>query len=150
MPVAAIFFVATAPTLSVEEVPIPSAAARLTTCLAHDPGVADNPDVEASRLRRTAIVAALTIAAMLAVYPAHDHGAASFWWVADMLLLFLTLRGHRWAGILLAFTTTVGAAVLLAAGAGQLSNDPRYFARGVALAVAALLLIQLRRTRAVA
>jgi hypothetical protein len=105
----------------------------------------DNAQVNASPGQKWLIAAALTVSATLAVYPASQPGAAGSWWVINMFLLVLATRGHRWASLLLAYTTSVGAVILLAAGSGQLTTDPNYFVQGLALATAALLLIRARR-----
>ena len=101
--------------------------------------------MQASPARRVLIAAALTVASMLAVYPAGEAGAAGFWWAVDMLLLLLAFRGRRWAGTILFFTTAFGAALFVVAGASQLLTQPRYLERGAALAVATALLLQARR-----
>lgn len=83
---------------------------------------------------------ALTASAALAAYPRSALGAAACWWVVDVVLLALVVRGRRWAWRLLTYPTALGAVVFLAAGAGQLATNGRYFERGIALGLAALLL----------
>jgi hypothetical protein len=103
-----------------------------------------NQSVNARR-HTTLIAVALTVGAALAVYPSSEPGAAGFWWLLDMALLALSVRGRRWANNLLTYTTAFGALLFLAAGAAQLTTDARYFGRGIALTVAALLLLDTRR-----
>jgi hypothetical protein len=93
------------------------------------------------RLRIGVVAGALTVSAALAVYPRSQQGAAAAWWLVDLGLLALAVRGGRWARTLLTYTTTLGAVLFLLAGAAQLTSDARYFERGVALAVAAALLV---------
>ncbi len=101
--------------------------------------------MEASLWRCVLIAAALTAGALLAMYPESDRGVAGFWWGVDTLLLLMAIRGRAWARTVLMLTTAFGAALFVVAGAGQLSAEPRYFERGIALTVAAVLLIQSRR-----
>ena len=112
-----------------------------------DAGGAHNGAVKPVHTWLTA--AALTAAAMLAVYPVAEPGAATFWWIFDLGLLVLAARGRRWAHTLLAYASMLGAVLLLAAGATELTNHPRYFERGVVFALAALLLFDARRRRQV-
>ena len=87
------------------------------------------------------IALALVASAALAVYPATEPGAASASLFVDLGLLWLAAHGRRWARALLLFTSAVAASVLVLAGVGQLDSDPRYFARGVFLAAAVLLIL---------
>ena len=112
-------------------------------------GATHNEHMKATR-RAGLIAVALTVSAALAVYPSSEHGAAGFWWLVDMLLLVLTVRGRRWASNLLTYTTAFGAVLVLTAGAVQLTTDARYFGRGVALLFASLLLFNTRRRAEIA
>ena len=97
------------------------------------------------RLPVIPISAALVAAAALAVYPSSERGVGVFWLLIDLSLLFLAAHGRRWALTTLAYFSTLGAALFLLGGAWELGSDPRYFFRGVALAVASVLLIRARR-----
>jgi len=98
-----------------------------------------------TRLAVLPIAVALIVAWAFAVYPADERAASAFWLFVDLALLLLATHGRRWALNVLAYTSSVGAALFVLAGAGELASDPRSFLRGVALAVAAALLIRARR-----